>query len=292
MNLKPFIDAVEKEQLKVEGVALFLQGREAARRLWTPEQRRNVRSVAKSFTSVAVGMAIDDGKLKLSDKVAEAFPEIIFAEKNPVSAVQKSRWEVLTLEHLLTMTLGHAGLSRPGSVKEAFSYELSNEPGSVFCYDNTCAFLASAMLTKATGLTLRDYLLERLFRPLGINDPEWTETGGYTTGSTGLFLTVYEMAVFGQFLLQKGNWEGKQLVSAAWIDAATQIRVPLTGSNDNSGYGYYFWICPNGAYRCDGSGGQFIVVFPAQNAVAAIASNEEKMMEILHKVWDYLLKHD
>ena len=288
MDIEPFIKAVEQNKLRVEGLVVFQQGREAARYFWKPLQRRNVRSVAKSFLSVAAGMAIDEGKLKLSDKLAEAF-----AFSGPPNLVQKARWDAVTLEHLLTMTMGHAGLSRPQSVKEALSYELSREPGSVFSYDNTCAFLASAMLTKASGLSLRDYLLDRLFRPLGIHDPEWAESGdGFTMGSTGLFIDTREMAVFGQFLLQRGYWEGKQLVSAAWIDAATRTRIPTRGSKNDSfyslGYGYFFWIGPDETYRCDGTGGQFIIVFPALDAVAAINSDEENMKGILKAVWDYL----
>ena len=289
MNLEPFIRAVEKEKLRVEGLVVFQRGREAARHFWTPLQRRNVRSVAKSFLSAALGMAIDEGKLKLSDKVTRTF-----TIADPPDPVQKARWDALTLEHLLTMTMGHAGLSRPQSVKEALSYELSREPGSVFSYDNTCAFLASAMLAKAVGCNTRDYLLDRLFRPLGIIDPEWTESSdGCTLGSTGLFINTCEMALFGQFLLQRGCWKGKQLVSAAWIDAATRAQIPTRRSKDDSfyslGYGYYFWIGPDETYRCDGTGGQFIIVFPALDAVAAISSDEENMKGILKAVWDYVL---
>ena len=292
MKLKTFIEAVEKERLKVEGVVIFQQGREAlepelARHRWIQEQRRNIRSVAKGFTSIAIGMAIDEGKLKLSDKPSQVL------NRNAINTEQKASWDSVTLEHLLTMTLGHKGFSRSMSLEEAFSLELSREPGSVFCYDNTCAFLASAMLTKATGLTPRDYLMDRLFKPLGIPAPEWAESSdGYTIGGTGLFLTTTEMARFGQFLLQRGYWEGKQLVSAAWIEAATKVHVS-TGKSDgssgfNQGYGYFFWISPGGIFRCEGSDGQFILVFPDQDTVIAICSEEENMAGILRAVWDYL----
>ena len=287
MNLEPFIKAVEKEQLKVEGVVVFQQGREVARYRWTQEQRKNIRSVAKGFTSIAVGMAIDEGKLKLSDKLTRVL------NRTTLNPDQKARWDSLTLEHLLTMTMGHIEFSRPWSIEEALSLELSQDLGSVFCYDNTCAFLASAMLTKATGFKLRDYLLDRLWRPLGISDPEWTESkDGFTNGASGLFLTTSEMALFGQFLLQRGNWEGKQLVSAAWIDTATRNQAPFKSSGSlaaySSGYGYYFWIGPQGTFRCDGSNGQFIMVFPALDAVAAISSDEEDMTGILRAVMDFM----
>ena len=294
MNLKPFIGEIEKQKLNVEGVIVFEQGREVAGHRWAHEQRRNVFSVSKSFASIAVGMAIDEGKLSLGDKVLQFLSRDALPLKARSDPLQKSRWEALTLEHLLTMNMGHPEFSRPRSVEEALSYELTRDPGSFFFYDNTCTFLASAMLTKASGLKVRDYLMDKLFRPLGIDNPLWPESDdGHTIGATGLELTTSEMALFGQFLLQRGTWEGKQLVSASWIDGATRTQVstrPEQKWNDyDLGYGYQFWTCRYGAYRCDGRDGQFIIVIPAPEAVVAINSNEERMARILYAVWDHIL---
>ena len=305
MDLNPFIEKVEKLGLKVEGVIVCKWDgewpgalSEYACHRWIPESRRNVHSVSKSFTSVAVGMAIDEGKLKLSDRVTRVFPRGKSDTQAPVytaanAGALDSRWDALTLEHLLTMNMGHPVLSRPRTVREAVSYELSRDPGTCFFYDNTCTFLASAMLTEATGFKLRDYLLDRLFRPLGISDPEWQESeDGYTIGATGLSLTTSEMALFGRFLLQKGSWEGKQLVSASWIERAARTQVstqPNRIPDYDLGYGYCFWMCRHGAYRCDGRDGQYIIVFPALDAVVAINSNEENQNPILWAVWDYIL---
>ena len=283
MDLKFFIEDIERQNLKVEGVKVVQKGRDIASHRWVPELKRNVYSVSKSFTSIAVGMAIDEGKLKLSDRVTAFFKR---EEPNP-------RWDSLTLEQLLTMNMGHEDFSRPASVNEALSYELTRDPGASFFYDNTCTFLASAMLTRATGLKLKDYLSGKLFRPLGISDPQWRESDdGYTAGATDLFLTTSEMTLFGRFLLQRGNWEGQQLVSAAWIDAATRTQVstrPQKKPDYDLGYGYYFWTCRHGAYRADGKDGQFIVVLPALDAVIAINSDEEKLEPILWAVWDCIL---
>jgi len=283
MELKNFIEEIEKQKFKVEGVRVLQKGLEIASHRWTPECRRNVFSISKSLTSIAVGMAIEEGKLRLSDRVTGFFKR---DEPDP-------RWDRLTLEHLLTMNMGHAEFSRPASVEEALSYKLKHDPGTLFFYDNTCTFLVSAMLTRVTGLKMRDYLIERLFRPLGISDPPWGESeDGYTLGATGLFLTTSEMALFGKFLLSRGYWEGKQLVPAAWIESATRTQV-ATGLHKkpdyNLGYGYQFWICRHGAYRCDGKDGQFIVVLPALDAVIAINSDEEKAEPILWAVWDHIL---
>jgi CubicO group peptidase (beta-lactamase class C family) len=191
------------------------------------------------------------------------------------------------------MTMGHGEFSRPRTVGEALSQKISFDPGTRFVYDNTSTFLASAMLTRVTGVKLRDYLLDRLFRPLEIPDPIWAESDdGYTQGASGLELTTGSMATFGQFLLQRGNWQGKQLVSASWIDGATRTQISTKYSkipDYDMGYGYFFWTSRHGAYRADGRNGQFVVVLPRQEAVVAISSDEENLMPILYAVWDHIL---
>jgi CubicO group peptidase (beta-lactamase class C family) len=284
MDLKPYIDDVEKQSLRVEGIMVLRHGKLIAEHRWVPEAPKNVYSVSKSFTSMAVGMAVDEGKLSLQDRVLDAFPGCPHAEGI----------ETLSLEHLLTMNRGHLEFTKPRSVEEALLSTADKKPGEKFFYDNACTFLASAMVTKVMGQKVRDLLVERLFRPLGIPDPVWAESDdGYTIGATELELTTSSLARFGQFLLQKGNWEGKQLVSAAWIERATRTQVPTMPTQStpdyNIGYGYQFWICRHGAYRCDGKNGQFVVVFPGLDAVVAINSDEENMKPILYAVWDHIL---
>ena len=284
MDLKSYIEEIESKKLNVEGIIVYQRGRELAQHRWIPEARRVIWSVSKSFVSIAAGIAIDEGKLKLSDRLTKFFPR----KKADL------RWDSLNLEHLLTMTMGLGEIITPQNLKKSLSYELSRDPGSYFLYDNNCTFLISAMLTKATGLKLRDYLIDRLFHPLGIPDPNWPESkDGYTIGWTGLELTTSELSLFGRFLLSKGKWEGKQLVSASWIEAATRTQVSTRPSEDVSdkdvGYGYQFWTCRFGAYRCDGRDGQFIVVFPALDAVISINSSQENPKHILWAIWDHIL---
>ncbi|GHV38809.1 serine hydrolase [Spirochaetia bacterium] len=283
MDSGSYVKAVEG--LKVEGLIVMRHGKRIAEHRWIPEAPRNVFSVSKSFTSIAVGMAVDEGKLSLGDKVLEAFPGMV---KDP-----SPRLKALTLEQLLTMTRGHGEFSRPNSVEEALNQDLVHEPGELFIYDNGSTFLASAMFTRAAGKTVRDYLVEKLFRPLGIPDPEWEESDdGYTRGATGLRISTSSMALFGQFLLQRGEWQGKQLVSAGWIDSAGRAQVTTKDSHHadyDLGYGYCFWPCRHGAYRADGKDGQFVIVLPRQDVVIAINSDEENMKPILYAVWDHLL---
>jgi CubicO group peptidase (beta-lactamase class C family) len=285
MDIKPFVKLIESRGLKCEGVLVFRHGKKTAEYRWIPETPRNSFSVSKSFVSVAIGMAVERGKLSLDRQVLDYFPGLV---KKP-----GKRLASLTLEQLLTMTRGHGEFSRPASAAEALGQELNYDPGSRFVYDNGSTFLASAVFTQALGKTVREYLLDALFGPLGIPDPEWAEsTDGYTVGATGLMLSTSSLARFGLFLLRKGKWRGKQLVSGAWIDAAGRPQVStekVPYPDCNLGYGYFFWPCRHGAFRADGKDGQFVVVLPRQDAVVAINAGEEKPYPILYTVWDEIL---
>jgi CubicO group peptidase (beta-lactamase class C family) len=153
--------------------------------------------------------------------------------------------------------------------------------------------MQSAIVQRVTGQTVLDYLKPRLFEPLGIDDPTWTTSPeGVSIGGYGLYLRTEDIAKFGQLYLQKGEWHGKQLIPAEWIQQATSKQVS-NGSNPDSdwdqGYGFQFWRCRHDAYRGDGKDGQFCIVLPKQDAVIAITANAGNMQAELNVVWDKLL---
>jgi hypothetical protein len=153
--------------------------------------------------------------------------------------------------------------------------------------------MLAALVEKTTGLSLVDYLKPRLFAPLGIKDLYWWKAGdGTTFGGFGLHLRTGEIARFGQLLLQKGEWNGKQLVPADWISAATSTQTPNGDdpTNDwNQGYGFQFWMCRNRAFRGDGAFGQFCIVMPDRDAVLAVTSGTGDMGKVMQIAWDKLL---
>ena len=153
--------------------------------------------------------------------------------------------------------------------------------------------MQSAIVQKVTGQTVLDFLQSRLFEPLGIENPTWEKSPqGISTGGYGLSIRTEDIAKFGQLYLQKGKWGDKQLVPAAWVEAAT-ARQTSNGSDPNSdwgqGYGYQFWRCRHGAYRGDGAFGQYCIVLPEEDAVIAITSGLRNMQQVLDLVWDKLL---
>lgn len=142
-------------------------------------------------------------------------------------------------------------------------------------------------------MTALEYLKPRIFAPLGIRNPQWfTSPDGITLGGGGLHLNTKEISRFGQMLLNRGRYAGKQLVPEDYLAMATRKQIDNAGTPDWScGYGFQFWMCvPEHVYRGDGANGQYCIVCPDQDAVIAITSHEEKNLQgILDCVWQEIL---
>ncbi len=288
-----FIDSADRQIASLNSFMLLRHGHVVAEGWWTPyhaQARHSLYSLSKSFTSTAVGIAVAEGKLSLDDDVLKFFPEDAPAE---VTNNLKS----MRVSDLLRMNTGHqAEPPRPldqSWTKVFLAHPVPFKPGTHFQYNTSATYMASAIVQKATGETLLDYLQPRLFEPLGIQDPTWESSPqGISTGGYGLSIRTEDIASFGQLYLQKGKWQGRQLVPETWIDAAT-ARQTSNGSNPNSdwdqGYGYQFWRCRHGAYRGDGAFGQYCLVLPEQDAVIAITGGLKDMQAVLNLVWDKLL---
>jgi CubicO group peptidase (beta-lactamase class C family) len=277
----------------LHSVMILRHGHVVAEGWWSPydaNTRHALYSLSKSFTSTAVGLAIAEGKLGPDDPVLKFFPEDAPAEPS-------ANLKAMRLSDLLRMSTGHQAEPRRTAdqpwTKSFLAQPVPFKPGTHFLYNTSATYMLSAAVQKATGQTVLDYLRPRLFEPLGIDGPTWEASPqGITAGGFGLNIRTQDIAKFGQLYLQKGQWHGKQLVPAAWVEAAT-ARQTSNGSNPKSdwdqGYGYQFWRCRHGAYRGDGAFGQFCVVLPEQDAVVAITSGVRDLQSVLNVVWDKLL---
>ncbi len=292
---------LEKADATVGTVTSFMvlrHGMVVGEAWWTPYAPgipQELFSLSKIFTSAAVGLALNEGRFGIDDSVAAFFPEKLPAESSRFLTGMRIR-------QLLTMTTGHndnltSKLNDPAFgrdwLKAFFHQPVPHKPGTHFVYNGGASFVLAAIVEKVTGQSLVDYLFPRLFEPLGIPRPRWSENPqGITIGAWGLSLTTESVARFGQLCLQRGRWNGREILPAPWIDAATQRQTP-TGYNPNSdwaqGYGYHFWMCRFGAYRGDGAFGQFCIVMPEQDAVVVSTSGVEDLRPVINLIWEELL---
>jgi CubicO group peptidase (beta-lactamase class C family) len=292
-----FLQGAEEKIDALHSFMLVRHGHVVAEGWWSPYGKADPHvlfSLSKSFTSTAVGMAVAEKRLSLDDAVLPAFPEDAPAEVS-------DNLKAMRVRDLLAMSTGHhtADLdkfsfgSEERLTKAFLGLPVAHKPGTHFLYNTPATYMLSAMVQKATGMTVLDYLGPRLFEPLGILNPTWDKSAqGISLGGYGLSVKTEDIARFGQLYLQKGMWRGKRLLPAEWVEAAS-ARQTSNGSSPTSdwdqGYGYQFWRCRHGLYRGDGAFGQFCIVMPEQDAVVAITSGTRDMQGVMNLVWDHIL---
>ena len=231
-------------------------------------------SMCKSITGMAIGMLIEEEKLKLDENIYDIFP-------NHINAFSKIFRPVITVENLLTMTSGvtfnESGIVSGNDWLGSFlNASVNGKPGTEFQYNSLNTYVLSAIVTKRTGETLTEYLTPRLFGPLGITKYYWeTCPKGITKGGWGLFLCAEDMAKLGQLYLQRGKWNGQQLVSEYWIEISTARH--LKTQNDTYGYGYQLWMEQRpGSFEYNGMLGQNVIIYPDMDMVLVTnAGNKE-----------------
>jgi CubicO group peptidase (beta-lactamase class C family) len=298
------LDRIEAESIECHSIMVVRHGHVVAEGWWAPysaERPHLLYSVTKSFTSVAVGLAIADGLLSLDDRVVDVLPDHV-----PADVSEQGRR--VTVHHLLSMTAGHdtdsldeAWRMEPRDLVKGFLRVPFPEAGGTrHAYDNPTTFVLARMLERVTGRGLPEFLDERLFAPMGIDHAEWDRVAsGAAFGFHGLHLTTEAVAAFGELLLRGGRWGERQLVPRDWVELATRRHVetlpPADGPGNPDflcGYGYQFWMSRHG-YHGNGSFGQQCVVVPSHDLVVAVTSghtNEDSPAQaVLDAIWECLL---
>lgn len=299
-----FLRAVENSPIRLHSLMVLKRGRVVAEGWWMPYApmwRHTLYSLSKSFTSTAVGMAVAEGRFGLEDKVTTFFPDDL-----PESI--GGNLAAMRVKDLLMMGAGHAGdslfggeftMKEPNWTRSVLARPVEYFPGTHFSYNNGATYLCSAIVQRTTGHSVLGFLTPRLFKPLGIVGADWEQNPrGINPGAWGLRVKTEDIAKLGQLYLQKGVWEGRRVLSEAWVEEATRAQIrnasdPDTAKNETNdwaqGYGYQFWRCRHGAYRGDGAYGQYCIVMPKQEAVIAITSETPDMQAVLNQVWAHLL---
>ena len=307
-NITNYLEAVKASGQDLHSLMILRHGKVVAEHYFGDNAANKphvLHSVSKTFTSTAIGFAVQEGLLKVSDKVISFFPD-----KLPSEVTENLK--KMEIRHLLTMTAGHdtdpTRATRSETEKdwvEAFlAFPVEHEPGSMYVYNSLATYVLSAILQKTTGERVIDYLQPRLFRPLGIVAARWEESPqGIPVGGWGLHLKTEDLAKLGLFYLQKGKWNGKQLLSEAWIEEASSAQVPslpagvkrenlkvkAKDSDWLQGYGYQLWRSRHNSYRADGANGQFILILPEKDAVIVATANIQDMQGELDLIWKHLL---
>lgn len=309
INIIPFAEQICQQHLAVNHIVVRQHGNiEAKFDFQATTRRENIHSATKSIVSMAVGMAIEEGYLTY-----ESRPTEILAAHLPEQ--YDKNWDQVTLRHLLTMSSGHKvklldGYSLvPGKVNRddlentdwinvGFSHPLDMKPGEKFIYNNVCPYLITRMLVEVTGENLIDWLRPRLFEPMNVRNPQWlTDPQGYSCGAGGIQLSTEELSRFGQLCLNKGVWNGKQLVPEEYLKAATAKQIETcdeafknSGADTASGYGYFFWrTSRDDGYYMVGWGTQLAIVLPSMDACIALTAFEFKSQAVIDLIWEHIV---
>ncbi len=304
VDLLAFLDAANKSHHEFHSFMMVRHGHVIAEGWWSPYRaglNQMLYSLSKSFTSTAIGFAVSEGRLSVNDPVISFFPDKLPARVSENLAA-------LRVKHLLTMSAGHARDSSHDIqatddwVGNFLAYPIAHPPGSVFLYNSGESYMLSAIVQKVTGQRALDYLLRRLIMPLDIPFMTWeTCPRGINTGGWGLATTTEALAKFGLFYMQKGMWNGQQLLPVPWIEEATTFKIQqppspgqtLEDAKKNSewhqGYCYQFWRTRHNAFRGDGAMGQYCIVMPDQDAVICVTGESGDMPGEFELFWQYLL---
>jgi CubicO group peptidase (beta-lactamase class C family) len=292
-----FLDAVEAAGMDLHSLMVLRHGVVVVEGWWAPYRAADIQllySLSKTFTAMAVGIAVGEGRLSTDDLVAGLLPDLV-PEPLPDHLRQ------LRVRHLLSMASGHReetllrlAMMGPDLVRNFLSLPPEEAPGAVFAYNQGNPITLSAIITTLTGARLVEYLRPRLFDPLGIDDAEWLfMSTGIDQGFSGLHVTTESVVKLGQLLLQGGRWEGAQVVPARFVAECRRSQIDnarqFIDPDWQQGYGYQMWMCRHDAQRGDGAFGQFAIVLPEQDAVIACTAQVVDMQSELDIIWEHLL---
>jgi CubicO group peptidase (beta-lactamase class C family) len=293
--IRDFINAANTSGIGWHSFILVRHGNVVAEGWWrpfAPEYKHTLYSLSKSFTSTAIGMLVKDGKLKVEDQLISFFSDELPAEIS-------NNLKQIKIKHVLTMNTGHADDTMPKMRESKTTWTqtylglpVQFEPGTHFLYNTGNTYMLGAVVYKITGKTLEEFLTPRLFQPLDIKGYDWeTSPQGLNTAGYGLRVKTEDIAKLGQLYLQKGKWNGKEILTENWVNEATSYQTKSQEGNGDwaQGYGYQFWRCKPGFYRGDGAFGQFCIVMPEQDAVLAVTSESWDMQQSMTTMWENLL---
>jgi CubicO group peptidase (beta-lactamase class C family) len=282
LKLAGGISAIQKAGIPIHSLLLIRNGRILLEAYFYPYDGKaphSTSSVTKSITTTLIGIAADQGKLSLDDRMVSFFPEYTIANLD-------ARKKAITLRHLASMSAGMQCSGPPDEltvaemeaspdwVQFALDRPMATEPGKQWNYCGLWMHLLSAILEKATGMPAQEFARLNLFEPLGIQAGTWpADPQGVNMGAGNLRLLPTDMAKLGLLWLQQGRWDGRQVVSSGWVRQSVVVRFQAGGDS----YGYGWWISKGlggPAYNAEGNGGQRIAMDPTLNLIVVTTGGD------------------
>jgi CubicO group peptidase (beta-lactamase class C family) len=290
--LDRFWDAADARRLAIDSIQVVTDDGPHGERRRIDDIRRDVYSVSKTVTSLAIGMLESDGALTLDDPVLAHLPGL--------ADTAAAGSEKITVAHLLSMTAGNAyrwaddDADHPGDpARDFLATPLVAEPGSTYHYRGGNTYVLGRIVHSISGSDLRDFLVPRLFAPLGIRNPQWLRCPlAFPLGAIGLQLRTSEITRIAQLLLHEGTRGGQRLVPAAYIARMTSDTTDTGRAEpDNRTYGLHVWRCArDGPWRMDGIYGQFGIILPACRATVSVTAHYQgPTTQILDCVWEHIV---
>ncbi|MBR2953362.1 MAG: serine hydrolase [Clostridia bacterium] len=292
--VKDFLNDAVKQGYELHSLMVIRHGKVAVEWYNEPYNKdtpQSVYSISKSFTSTAIGFAISEGLISLDTNLVDIFPDY-----PPKKADE--RFEKLTVRNLLRMSSGKqpsflSDKSKIDWIEDYINSPWVFEPGEKFLYINENIFMLSAIINRVTGMSMREYLEPRLFKPLGIDFPFWeTDRNGIEAGGWGLYIKTEDIAKLALCYQQKGKYNDVQVIPEEWTVEATKKQIDneynRPGTDASFGYGYCFWknSIDEDSFRADGMFSQFGIGIPQYDATVVLTSavtDETGCLEFLFK---------
>lgn len=271
MNFEAFVKEIEAQQWKVFGVEVYEDGELVHSYGDTTDNRYPIYSATKTIVSIAVGLAVNEGKMNIEDSMLCYLPESAVCS---MSETQQEVYRQITVKQLLTMSVQGYPFRAEGEswLRYSLNLPLYNVEQKGFDYSNISAYLVGVAVSVAVGEDFYTYLDRKLFQPLGIIAPPYERCPeGYFYGASKMQLTVNELSRIGLLLYRKGMYKGQRILSEAYVEEATAVQQ----MNREGGYGYFIWKYRDG-FSINGKWGQKCYVLPESGRIITFLGHLEE----------------
>lgn len=279
--IRNFILRLQKQKVPMHSILVYRHDclvTEGYYAPYQPDTLHRMFSISKSFTSIAIGLLADEGKLSLNDPIISYFPNKIPDDVHPWIAA-------MTIRDMLMMRTCHASTTykvnmQTDWVESFFTVPPTHPAGKVFHYDTSSAHTLAALVERLSGMPMLDYLKEKL-SVLGFSRKSYmlTDPFGVSMGGSGLNATPIDLLKFAYLIAHEGLVDGKQLLSSSYIKEATSnltpTLVPAPCRSEACGYGYQFWRNEKDGYVCYGMGGQLIIFLPKWDLICITTADTQ-----------------